>query len=400
MGAHAVLPDHATMRPSRVSDQEEGPRAAERAVGEALDRLPVIAYRTRLDAMWTCDHVGTGIASFGFSPDQWIHDPGLWLRQIHPDDRERVARERIQASRTGCLTTDYRLRTATGEERWVHDRARLDTEGEATFAHGVLLDVSEQHAAERVVEHSFETAAERAEELQFTHTVDDTLMRLFGHDVRSPLAAASGLVTTLLHDPDQFEVSRRQELLERVQHALVRARELVEDLERNWGAQDAPAQQPTLRVPLAVPVDLCQVLADVVDEVVGPEDHVEVACNGVMVTAIPALLRRALVGMVRNAVVHTPEGTHVLVTAMVDDDGVVVMVEDDGPGIPSHAQATVFDPHVRLADGAGMGLGLALVREVAALHRGQAWVQESALGGTACCLLLPVVPDDPVALPR
>ena len=400
MGPHAVLPDHHVGAPSRATASDHGAEDTDRAVEEALDRLPVVAYRTRLDPLWTCAHVGQGIAAFGFSPEEWIEDPGLWLRQVHPDDRERVARERIRAMRTGSLATEYRLRTASGEERWVHDRAQFDTEGVSGGTHGVLLDVTEHHDAERVVEHSFETAAERAEELRFTHSVDDTLLRLFGHDVRSPLAAASGLVTTLLRDPDRFDASRRQELLERVQHALLRARDLVEDLEHNWGAQESPAHRPSLGVPLAVPVELCAVLAAVVDEVAGPDDHVEIACTGVTVTAIPALLRRALVGMVRNAVVHTPAGTRVVVSATADDDGVVVTVEDDGPGIPPEAQTTVFDPHVRLAEGSGMGLGLALVREVAALHRGQAWIEPSSIGGTACCLRLPVVPDDPVVLAR
>lgn len=360
--------------------------------GDILEQLPVIAYRCRADEIWTCQYVGSDIARFGFDPRRWTSDPGLWLRQIHPDDRDRVARERLLAPQTGWLTTEYRLRTASGDERWIHDRARVvgPSAGERRAqAHGVLLDMSEQHRADRAISHSFETATARVDELALATSVEHALLRLYCHDIRTPLSTASGLVATLLDDiADDAGTGRRQGELQHVSHALGLVRRLIDDVDRMWGAGPDAASA-------TVPVELDRLLQDVVDEVGVESSRVDVVCDGVVVPAIEPLLRRALVGLVRNAVVHTPADTHVVISAIPRDDGVVLIVEDDGPGISDRDKDRVFEPFIRLTDDAeiGHGVGLSLIRDVAALHGGEVWIEDVPTGGAAFCLLVPGPPQ-------
>ena len=74
--------------------------------------------------------------------------------------------------------------------------------------------------------------------------------------------------------------------------------------------------------------------------------------------------------LVDNAIRYTPEGSHVEVTFSKCEDGVGLLVRDDGPGIPVDDRERVFERFVRLAHGTevGSGLGLAIVKRVLALQ--------------------------------
>ena len=56
----------------------------------------------------------------GWTPEEWMADPTLWVRSIHPDDRERVLREEDEPT-SGVI--DYRVSTKSGELRWIRDDA-------------------------------------------------------------------------------------------------------------------------------------------------------------------------------------------------------------------------------------------------------------------------------------
>ncbi|MCE7957294.1 MAG: two-component system sensor histidine kinase AtoS, partial [Acidobacteria bacterium ACB2] len=105
-----------------------------------------------------------------------------------------------------------------------------------------------------------------------------------------------------------------------------------------------------------------------------------------------ALLRRALVNLVRNAAEAASGGggTRVLVSGERGEDAVRVRVEDDGPGIAEAEAEKVFVPFFSTKEG-GTGLGLALVAKIATLHGGTVSVERSpALGGARFVLALPV----------
>jgi len=94
--------------------------------------------------------------------------------------------------------------------------------------------------------------------------------------------------------------------------------------------------------------------------------------------------------LVENALVHTPSGSGVSVVVDTDNGSARLGVVDDGPGIPTEAQAHVFERFFRL-DGtvaAGSGLGLAIARELAGLMEGRIEL-ESRAGTTMFTLVLP-----------
>ncbi len=99
----------------------------------------------------------------------------------------------------------------------------------------------------------------------------------------------------------------------------------------------------------------------------------------------PRYMARAVVNLLRNAVGHA-RGV-VLVSIGTEGSRAIIHVDDDGAGIPATERERLFEPFARLeasrdrATG-GFGLGLAIVRQVARWHGGDASISDSPLGGT------------------
>lgn len=109
------------------------------------------------------------------------------------------------------------------------------------------------------------------------------------------------------------------------------------------------------------------------------------------------LLVQAFVNLIENAIRHTPEGTRITLELTRVGDELHAAVRDDGPGIPAHEHAQVLQPFMRLDRSRhteGNGLGLALVRSVAELHRA-ALQLDDARPGLRVKLCFSVTPGSP-----
>jgi two-component system sensor histidine kinase TctE len=84
-------------------------------------------------------------------------------------------------------------------------------------------------------------------------------------------------------------------------------------------------------------------------------------------------LHRLIGNLVDNAIRYAPKEGHIWVDVSQTPDGVLLTVQDDGPGIPADQLDHVFDRYFRLADQSvhGTGLGLAICRTVAEIHHGR-----------------------------
>ena len=158
------------------------------------------------------------------------------------------------------------------------------------------------------------------------------------------------------------------------------------------------------------PTDLAAVLSDAAAEVAPLAAEHDLALDaepGAVVEGAPDDLHRLALNLLENAVCHTPPGTRVRASARRDGQAVVLVVEDDGPGIPPDQRERVFDRFVRGAGdagGGGTGLGLAIVRAVAEAHGGAVELGEGEGGrGARFVVRLPAAerapaPDAPGAV--
>ncbi len=111
-----------------------------------------------------------------------------------------------------------------------------------------------------------------------------------------------------------------------------------------------------------------------------------------MVSADVAALRRILINLVGNALKFSPESARVAVSASSDDNALVLEVSDTGPGIPAPQRERVMVAYERGDKRAeGAGLGLSLVRALAALHGGELIVLDALGGGALMRVRLPVL---------
>lgn len=116
-----------------------------------------------------------------------------------------------------------------------------------------------------------------------------------------------------------------------------------------------------------------------------------------------ALLERAVSNLMENAVKYGPSGGTVTVAVRRAAGRVQVAVTDQGPGIPADLREQIFEPFFRVDKSrsrqlGGAGLGLSLVRAIAALHRGTVWVEPAPAGGSRFILSLPEGRSGPDAI--
>ena len=120
----------------------------------------------------------------------------------------------------------------------------------------------------------------------------------------------------------------------------------------------------------------------------------EVEGDGVM-TGSDALIYRLLFNLTENAVKYNRPGGTVRVCVTQEPEKLVIRVSDTGYGIPEEYRRSIFQPFFRVdksrsREYGGAGLGLSLVWEIADLHGGSVWVEESSDKGTVIAAELPV----------
>jgi two-component system osmolarity sensor histidine kinase EnvZ len=140
-------------------------------------------------------------------------------------------------------------------------------------------------------------------------------------------------------------------------------------------------------------VHLRQLLDEVSEGAVRAGATVTVAADPELTAQVrPNALKRALSNLIMNAAVH---GEHVEVAAVIrSQGGVEIVVDDDGPGIPEDSYEEAFKAFGRLDEARnqntkGVGLGLAIARDVARGHGGDITLSRSPMGGLRAVVRLP-----------
>ena len=209
------------------------------------------------------------------------------------------------------------------------------------------------------------------------------------HELRTPLTSVLASLELLAEELDAEQADTAQAALRSAR----RMRRLVGDLL-------LLARADAKRSPTHHPTQLDEVVMEAASEI-GPmaEDHaMRVNVSPVVVSGARDELHRLVLNLLENAVKHTPPETHIRVSTNRIDGDVMLVVEDDGPGIPSELGEHVFDRFVRSGrDGArGSGLGLSIVRAVAESHGGSVGL-ESAPDGRGARFIVRLPRGDPGA---
>jgi diguanylate cyclase (GGDEF)-like protein/PAS domain S-box-containing protein len=117
-----------------------------------IEEIPALTYVAWADDAGSRAYVSPQLTAMtGFSPGEWLAEPDMWVRRLHPEDRERVLRQfRDACAAGGRFACEYRILDREGRIVWWRDEGRVlpDPDGKARFVRGFVLDITEQRMAE------------------------------------------------------------------------------------------------------------------------------------------------------------------------------------------------------------------------------------------------------------
>lgn len=211
------------------------------------------------------------------------------------------------------------------------------------------------------------------------------------HELRTPLASIRGYAE-LFRVGAVREPADVQRAMGRIEDEAARMGTLVEDLLVLARLDEAPEKATAV-------IDVALLAEDAVEDAhaTDPARPIEIRTDGeALVRGNDGQLRQVLANLLRNALVHTPEGTPIEVRSRHDDGHVELEVRDHGPGLPGDDPDALFDRFWRAEGGrargrSGAGLGLAIVAAVVAAHDGQVRAANAADGGASFVVRLPLV---------
>jgi len=153
-----------------------------------VEQIPMVTYTAPLDKALGTFYISPQIESIlGYSPKEWLADPGLWVKLLHPEDRDRVLAESqrdLLGSNGGVFRSEYRILTRKSEVLWLRDEATAVKNGldEPEFLQGIMVDVTDQKRFEEQLKSSHERMRELAAHIEGVREEERTRIAREIHD--------------------------------------------------------------------------------------------------------------------------------------------------------------------------------------------------------------------------
>ena len=275
-----------------------------------------------------------------------------------------------------------------------------DAEDKVYGMMAVAIEISEQVRARQVLERSQEEHQKLLQDLEAASRAKDEFLAMLGHELRNPLSPIATALQLMKRKGDT-RISHEQQVIERQVNHLTR---LVDDL---LDVSKITRGKVELR---KEPVDIAEVIAKAVEMasyLLEQRHHAlsfDIAHERLTVDGDPVRLAQVVANLLTNAARYTERGGKIAVSARREaDEGeagqIVIRVKDNGSGISPDLLPRIFDLFIqghRSSDRAqgGLGLGLALVKNLVALHGGSVVARSDGLGkGSEFVIRLPPVAD-------
>jgi signal transduction histidine kinase len=214
------------------------------------------------------------------------------------------------------------------------------------------------------------------------HTITDSL----AHDLRSPLTAIRGKLEMSLSSGPQSEPS------EQIVSAIEELDRLTDFLNKSLDVAEAKADALRLN---RVPVELDELLRVMIDlyEPSMSEKGLQIQLHSggpLLLQADAALMHRMIANLFDNELKHLPSACTINLRLSVEDNAVLLMLEDNGPGFDPEVLPHIFERRIKGKTSTGHGLGLAFVDAVARAHGGTVSAFNCEEGGVRLVVNLPL----------
>ena len=364
---------------------QEALRDAELLYRTLVEETSVVLYRDAAEEGGPSLFISPQIEKLiGYSVEELSQSPLYWQTLVHPDDLEgalKVVHEVVTSGEN--RTSEYRLRSKTGEWVWVRDEsvAVKDENGKLLFVQGVYLNITRQKQVEAQREALIKELESKNSELErFTYTVS--------HDLKAPLITMSGFLGYLEADATSGNVQRLRSDIQRILEANQKMQRLLNELlelSRVGRLINAPETIPFRQI-----VD--EALSRVEGRLSAGKVQVVVMENLPTVHADRIRIVEVVQNLLDNAAKFMGDqpAPRVEVGAETLNGETIFFVRDNGIGIEPRFHQKVFDLFDKLNPGIeGTGIGLALVKRIVELHGGRVWVESTPGMGATFRFTLP-----------
>ncbi len=309
-----------------------------------------------------------------------------WMTAIHPEDRERVVNSWKSAVGDGeDYEVEFRLRESNGDYCWFLARTSSgrDETGKVNAWLGIAVDIEERKRAE--------------EEAWAASQAKSEFLASMSHELRTPLNAIGGYAELLAMGVRGSLNAEQAQDIARIRRSQQHLLTLINDV-LNFAKVDAGQTEYRLT---AVPVD--EALRDT-ETMIAPQilaKGLRYSYKGgdktASVLADPEKLQQIVLNLLGNAVKFTDAGGSITLSAKPAGNCIEISVADTGAGIPPQKLERIFDPFVqaerRLNQPVqGVGLGLAISRDLAQAMGGEITVASTVGKGSTFTLSLPRAP--------
>ena len=243
--------------------------------------------------------------------------------------------------------------------------------------------------------HLLEIEAQSRHEAERANEIKTKFLAMISHELRTPLTSIKGFTTTLLAEDVVWEPEEQRDFVQTIQQETNRLQELIDHL-LDLSRLEAGMLPITLE-----PNSLQDILEDAAPQLQAmSQKHIfieRLPANLPAVFVDAKRIAQVLVNLVHNAVLYTPDGTEIAITANTHGGYMQVSVIDHGPGIPSSQRKRVFKAFQRGIQaenglGKGAGLGLAICKGLIEAHGGRIWIKKQSTPGTTITFTIPLAP--------
>lgn len=330
-----------------------------------------------------------------FQVDSALAQEGTQLERftnmIHTDDRERVlAAIAHSISSDEPYDIEYRIPQLSGKIIWVNAKGRMFTvdHGKGLRFAGVAVDITDRKQAD-------DELRRLAADLSESNRRKTEFLATLAHELRNPLAPMrTGLELMKIGAADTGVFTQVHAVMERQINQMTHLIDDLMDIARiNNGKIELKKEYVSVKSVLLASIEISL-------------SHIEAAGHKLSVNQIPehfmidgdrTRLSQVFSNILTNAAKYTPTGGDIEINVAQDETHILISIADNGIGIPTDSIHTVFDMFSQLrrsidqAHG-GLGIGLALARQLVAMHGGTISANSEGDGrGSVFCVRLPLI---------
>jgi PAS domain S-box-containing protein len=320
-------------------------------------------------------------ALFGYARDEWLADPDLDHKIVHPDDQPLIDKMRTPSA---MLTGPVMLRChkPDGTPMWIehHNAPILDNAGNVVAIQGIVRDVTQ-----------------RVQSMEEVERLRSDFLGMVTHELKTPLAAIKGSAATALGSPRPLDQEEVREMFQIIDEQADRMRDLADNL-----LDMSRIEAGSLSVK-PEPADLRSVMEEAQSIFMrsGRAQPIEIEMPEGMppVNADRRRIVQVFTNLLNNAAKFSSASSPIKISVEWNPVLATIHVEDKGQGIAPDKLPQLFQKFSQVHESpasraSGTGLGLAICKGIVEAHGGRIWAESKGEGkGAMFSFTLPLAPE-------